>query len=119
MVQLSPSKDDPKITSSAKPNNQSSKINLLMSPNDTSSLDKRSWGRSKGFDSDLEYIEMELEWIKARCDWFNYKDRTVSSRSRRSWMDDDEKMLTPSRLKQVIKNKKKEVIYKKRIFLNI
>ena len=77
-----------------------------MSPNDTSSLDKRSWGRSKGFDSDLEYIEMELEWIKARCDWFNYKDRTVSSRSRRSWMDDDEEMLTPSRLKQVIKNKK-------------
>ena len=32
-------------------------INLLMSPNDTHSLDKRSWGRATPFANDLEYIE--------------------------------------------------------------
>ena len=81
-------------------------INLLMSPNDTHSLDKRSWGRATPFANDLEYIEMELEWLKARCEWFDYKGRTVNNPPRRRWMEDDEELLTPSRLKQVIKSKK-------------
>ena len=54
LVKLSQSKNNPKQTSSTKLIHESDKINLLMSPNDTSSLDKRSWGRTKGFDSDLE-----------------------------------------------------------------
>ena len=84
-----------------------SPINPLMSPNDTSSLDKRSWGRALPFESDLEYIEQELEWIQARCDWFDYKSRSISTSSRRRWMsDDDDDQLTPKRLQALIKTKK-------------
>jgi SpoVK/Ycf46/Vps4 family AAA+-type ATPase len=82
-------------------------LSHLMSPNDTSSLDKRSWGRAQNFQNDLEYIELELEWIKARCDWFNYKKRTISNQPRRRWIEDDDENLTPSRLNKAINSKKK------------
>lgn len=76
-----------------------------MSPNDTSSLDKRSWGRATPFTNDLEYIELELEWIKARCDLFDYRGRNAGPSSRRRWGDEDE--LTPERLKRTIREKDK------------
>ena len=88
----------------SKKTNDSGAIHPLMSPTDTSSLDKRSWGRARPFESDLEYIELELEWIKTRCEWFDYKSRSASTSSRRGWMSDDEE-LTPSRLRDLIKSK--------------
>ena len=78
-----------------------------MSPNDTSGLDKRSWRRAKPFLNDLEYIELELEWIKARCDWFDRKNRTrpQTQSSRRRWMDEDDSM-SRDQLRQQVKEKK-------------
>lgn len=87
---------------------ESSQDSLIMSPNQTYHLDKRSWGRAKPFTNDLEYIEMELEWIKARCSWFDYNSRRSNApSSRRRWADDSED-LSPIRLKEIVKDKKSE-----------
>ena len=90
------------------PSSTEMQISLKVSPNDTRSLDKRSWSRAKPFSNDLEYIEMELEWIKARCDWFDFNSRSShrNSSARRRWMDDDE-TLSPEHLRSTIKDKKK------------
>ena len=93
------------MTSTSSKSKKKVTLNPMMSPCDTAMLDKRTWHKSKPFESDLEYIEMELEWLKARCEWFDYKGRNASSSTRRRWMDDED-TLTPARLKQVVASKK-------------
>ena len=67
-----------------------------VSPCDTRGLDKRSWGRARPFESDLDYMQMELDWLKARCQSFYYKSDQANHHGRsRFYRNNDDQDLSP------------------------
>ena len=44
----------------------------------------------KPFESDLDYIQMELEWLKLRCERFYYRNDEGQLNQRNRWHQDEE-----------------------------
>lgn len=54
----------------------------------------------KPFSSDLDYIQMELEWLKLRCERFYYRNDEGQLTQRNRWHQDEEDNLSPEMIKR-------------------
>lgn len=54
----------------------------------------------KPFESDLDYIQMELEWLKLRCERFYYRNDEGQLTQRNRWHQDEEDNLSPEMIKR-------------------
>ena len=54
----------------------------------------------KPFTSDLDYIQMELEWLKLRCERFYYRNDEGQLNQRNRWHQDEEDNLSPEMIKR-------------------
>ncbi len=71
---------------------------LRFSPCKSEALNKTKLRTLKAFEDDLDYMQAELDWLKARCERFYYLTRlneTSSSHTRRGWRHRGEDELSP------------------------
>ena len=68
---------------------------LYMSPCESPELTKNKLRTLKAFEDDLDYMQAELDWLRARCESFYYRNRlndTMLSAPRRHWRHREEEM---------------------------
>lgn len=68
---------------------------LNYSPCESEAYSKTALRSIKPFNNDLEYIQLELEWLKLRSDRFYYRNDENQLNGRRSWHQEDDDNLSP------------------------
>jgi SpoVK/Ycf46/Vps4 family AAA+-type ATPase len=73
-----------------------------LSPCSTQHISKRSWRHASPFESDLEYIQAELDWLKERCTRLYYSlTHNDITRNNRFLRNHELQDLTPKKMKNL------------------
>jgi len=84
----------------AKTHTNTSPQEMNYSPVQSESFTKTSLRSVKAFDSDLDYIQMELDWLKLRCERFYYRNDEGQLNQRNRWHQDEDDHISPEMIQR-------------------